>query len=58
MYEIKSTEGSTNDLSEFLPKEDIIYEIEDVGVGESFEHILDIDNYVNTLEENCEGYVV
>ena len=42
--ELESAEGSINGMSKFLSKEDIISEIEEVGGGESAEHVLDVEN--------------
>ena len=56
--ELEITKGYTNYMSESLPKEDIISEIEEVGGGESAEHVLDVENDLDALEDNDEGYDV
>ena len=58
MDELESAEGSINGMSKFLSKEDIISEIEEVGGGESAEHVLDVENDLDALEDNDEGYDV
>ena len=47
--ELEITKGYTNYMSESLPKEDIISEIEDMEGGEVVGHIFYIENDLDTL---------
>ena len=47
--ELEITKGYTNYMSESLPKEDIISEIEDMEGWEVVGHIFNIENDLDTL---------